>query len=192
MEFKKLSFLLVLINFLLVQAKSEHDIIRAVMSADLEEVKDCIEMAISPDTKDTNNNSLIMIAVKNLSTTPKIQKQIIEFLLEKKANLDLFNNQKETALTLAIYFGNEDLVALFLEKGAHKNLNSKILGEAWRKGMADNGPGFPEKFYSIKDMLKEAIRIENKRAKEAPNLPNPKDPKELSAANNESTNTTWF
>jgi serine/threonine-protein phosphatase 6 regulatory ankyrin repeat subunit B len=50
---------------------------------------------------------------------------VIEFLLKRGLDINLQNEQGETALILAAWYGREDLVELLLKKGADPNLKTR-------------------------------------------------------------------
>ena len=88
--------------------------------------------------EDDEGNTLLLMAISKLNPVPcesdceddeisnneKLEK-IIDILLEKGANVDIQNNEGDTALIEASYYEHANIVDNLLEKGANVDIRNK-------------------------------------------------------------------
>jgi ankyrin repeat protein len=72
--------------------------------------------------QDPNSGSTLLFKAVQLENY-----EAIEFLLKKKANLDIQNIYGETPLHLAVENGNIEIVNILLEKGSNPNIQQQVI-----------------------------------------------------------------
>lgn len=105
------------INIDAIANKKETALLYAIENHNRDMVEKLIAKGVDPNIKMTDGDSAL------LSSLDKDFLDITNLLLNyKKTNIDIQNNEGQTALILAIQQGNEDLVRKILEKGANPNI----------------------------------------------------------------------
>ena len=112
-----------------------HDLINAVNKNDTEMVARCVFAGLDPNMQDGINRRALPIAIDNNNN------DIIEILLEGKANPNLVGKDGESAIFKAVSWKNEEYVRLLMEAGAdiYKKEPNGIspIEEAKRKGFVE-------------------------------------------------------
>ena len=86
--------------------------------AHMERVKDYVyNKKVHINVQDNNGNTVLM-RIASLKVITKENMQVAEFLIDMKADLNVVNNDRHTALVLAINNNNTEIAKLFVEKGA--------------------------------------------------------------------------
>ena len=65
-----------------------------------------------------NEGNTVLMRIASLKSITKENMQVAEFLIDRKADLNVVNNDRHTALVLAINNNNTEIARLFVEKGA--------------------------------------------------------------------------
>ena len=100
----------------LVFAGVYHDMEKALISGDTSAAINLINRGVDINTVDIAGNSLLIQSVR------QDNKELFDYLLQRRARLNLRNRNGETALSLAAYTGKLPFVQLLLEAGAEVNM----------------------------------------------------------------------
>ncbi|HZL08563.1 MAG TPA: ankyrin repeat domain-containing protein [Prolixibacteraceae bacterium] len=99
--------------------KPEIDIQAAILSGNLEVVKQHIEAGTDINMKEQMSGSTPLITAATFGQTA-----IVKALIDANADLDLKNNEGSTALHSAAFFCRIDIVQMLLDAGADKNIKN--------------------------------------------------------------------
>lgn len=108
--------LLLLLLPTLASAGVYHDMEEALISGDTPAAISLIERGLDVNTVDIAGNSLLIQSVR------QDNKEFFDYLLQRRARLNLRNRNGETALSLAAYMGKLHFVQRLLEAGAEINM----------------------------------------------------------------------
>ncbi len=100
----------------LVFAGVYHDMEKALISGDTSAAINLINRGVDINTVDIAGNSLLIQSVR------QDNKELFDYLLQRRARLNLRNRNGETALSLAAYTGKLPFVQRLLEAGAEVNM----------------------------------------------------------------------
>jgi ankyrin repeat protein len=100
----------------LVFAGVYHDMEKALISGDTPAAINLINRGVDINTVDIAGNSLLIQSVR------QDNKELFDYLLQRRARLNLRNRNGETALSLAAYTGKLPFVQRLLEAGAEVNM----------------------------------------------------------------------
>lgn len=100
--------------------KTQIDIQAAVISGNLEIVKQHIDAGTDINIKDQMSGSTPLITASTFGKT-----DIAKVLIDANAELDIKNNEGSTALHAAAFFGRVEIVQMLIEAGADKSLKNK-------------------------------------------------------------------
>ena len=100
----------------LVFAGVYHDMEKALISGDTSAAINLINRGVDINTVDIAGNSLLIQSVR------QDNKELFDYLLQRRARLNLRNRNGETALSLAAYTGKLSFVQRLLEAGAEVNM----------------------------------------------------------------------
>ena len=99
--------------------KPKIDIQAAIISGNLEVVKQHIEAGTDINMKDQMSGSTPLITAASFGKTA-----IVKALIDANADLDLKNNEGSTALHSAAFFCRIEIVQMLLDAGADKNIKN--------------------------------------------------------------------
>jgi ankyrin repeat protein len=80
---------------------------------------------IDPDSKDTYGNSLLILAVQSNCF------QIVNYLLNAGASVNMTNQNKNTPLHFALTFRNFEIADMLIRQGADENIQNKYGITPW-------------------------------------------------------------
>jgi hypothetical protein len=80
---------------------------------------------INPDSKDKDGNSLLICAVQSNCF------QIVNYLLNAGASVNITNNNKNTPLHFALTFRNFEIADMLIRQGADENIQNKYGITPW-------------------------------------------------------------
>lgn len=116
--------LLLLLFFILIQSNlynitaDEQGFLFWASYGHMDKVKDYVyNKNVHINVQDNDGNTVLMRIASSKAIT-KENMQVVEFLIERKADLNVVNNDRHTALVLAINNNNTEIAKLFVEKGA--------------------------------------------------------------------------
>jgi uncharacterized protein len=102
-----------------IVAKPKMDLQAAIISGNLEVVKQHIEAGTDINMKDQMSGSTPLMTAATFGKTA-----IVKALIDANANLDLKNNEGSTALHAAAFFGRIEIVQMLLDAGADKTIKN--------------------------------------------------------------------
>ncbi len=100
--------------------KPKMDIQTAIISDNLEIVKQHIEAGTNINEKDQMSGSTPLIAAATFGKTA-----IAKALIDANADLDIKNNEGSTALHAAAFFCNIEIIQMLIDAGADKTIKNK-------------------------------------------------------------------
>ncbi len=100
-------------------AKPEMDIQAAIISGNLEVVKQHIEAGTDINLKEPNSGSTPLITAATFGKTA-----IVKALIDANADLNIKNNEGSTALHTAAFFCRIEIVQMLLDAGADKTIKN--------------------------------------------------------------------
>lgn len=101
--------------------KPKIDLQAAIVSGNLEAVKQHIEAGTDINVKDQMSGSTPLITAATFG-----HEAIVKALIDAKANLNLKNNEGSTALHAAAFFCNIEVVQMLIDAGADKTLKNNF------------------------------------------------------------------
>lgn len=115
-QVRKLTLALLIVLYGSVSiATSDEDLIRAVISGDVDLVRSALEAGVSPNTISPDSTSVLQWAVQRNHTA------VVHTLIEQGANANSANRYGVTAAALAAENGNAEIMALLLTAGVDAN-----------------------------------------------------------------------
>lgn len=102
-----------------IVAKPEMDIQAAIVSGNLEIVKQHIEAGTDINIKEQNSGSTPLIIAATFGKTA-----IVKALIDAHTDLNLTNNEGSTALHAAAFFCRIEIVQMLLDAGANKTIKN--------------------------------------------------------------------
>lgn len=100
--------------------KPKTDLLTAILSDNLEMVKQHIEAGTDINVKDQMSGSTPLITAATFGKTA-----IAKALIDANADLDLKNNEGSTALHAAAFFCRIEIVQMLMDAGANKSIKNK-------------------------------------------------------------------
>lgn len=101
-----------------IYAQNETDLWEAVALGDLATLQRALDVGVDPDVLEPNGATPLIVAAMFGQT------DLVRFLIEKEATLDIQNNDGATALHVAALFGHPQAVSLLLAAGAARDLRN--------------------------------------------------------------------
>ena len=101
-----------------LHAQSEADVWGAVVEGDLGTLTAALDAGVDPDVLEPNGSTPLIVAAMFGQT------DLVRFLIEREAALDIRNNDGATALHVAALFGHPQAVRLLLDAGADREVQN--------------------------------------------------------------------
>ncbi len=108
------------------------DLIQAVISNDLDDVRNCINSGMDLNIKDQFGWSALMIVISQLDNQKiftvdmkNSRLAIVKMLIEAGADLNVINNHNQNAFQLAAYHGSLEVIRMLLNAGVDLNIKVK-------------------------------------------------------------------
>ena len=114
----------------------------AINKFNIKEIKTLIESGANVDTQDSDNNTSLIVAVKNIvnnnkETTKSFDLELIKLLIEKGANKNIVNNKGETALSIAKKRGYKKIIDLLDNKNDSQKKENLSMNMLLNKKLTD-------------------------------------------------------